>query len=164
MAVIIIMQGLPGSGKGWTIMNKLIPGAMSGVPSPLGTKGAKSYGEGRYVVSADFWFENEKGEYEFDPKLLGEAHAECLRSFVNLVQHHPDLVIVDNTNTTVAEIAPYYAVAQAFRHSVRIHQVPCDPEVAFARNQHGVPREGILAMQKRLDAFSPPPWWQIVRS
>ena len=113
------------------------------------------------VVSADHAFYDRDGKYNFDPSRLPEAHGSCLRYFVAALQDKVSHVIVDNTNTTVAEIAPYAALALAYGFDLEILFFNCDPEVAAARNTHGVPVAGVMAQHARLQETrkSLPPWW-----
>jgi predicted kinase len=94
-------------------------------------------------------------------------------------------VVVDNTNTTNEEVAPYLLVAAAYGATARIVRVSCDPETAWKRNTHGVPYAvvkladgtrgtrtpetytpgegelvgGVLAMHERLAAYKGLPHW-----
>jgi hypothetical protein len=78
--------------------------------STLAAKLAGTVGEGKsFICSADNFFVNEGGFYEFDPKLLPQAHKECYLDFINVVNFRTPLVIVDNTNLSGWEIAPYYS-------------------------------------------------------
>jgi len=137
---VTILRGIPGSGKS-TYCKKNYPNAA--------------------WYSADYYFINEKGVYAFDPSKLGEAHGYCLRGVVQHLERHPlnmDLV-VDNTNTTAVEIAPYAALAQAYGCELEIITIQCMPEVAAARNVHGVPLEGVRRMYAQLIGATLPPWW-----
>jgi hypothetical protein len=113
-------------------------------------------------VSADHFF-MEEGEYKFDVTKLGEAHASCLRRFVDLVSSgsKDNTVVVDNTNTTGTEVAPYAALATAYGHELKIITIVVDPEVAHARNVHGVPLKTVKDQYKRLERSKGkfPPWW-----
>jgi predicted kinase len=137
----IILCGVPGSGKS---------------THAKGLKGA--------LVSADSYFEQPDGSYAFDPSKLPEAHALCLRRFVEHIRlgtfkfHNGD-VVVDNTNTTVAEVAPYAALALAYGYDLVIRTIWCEPGTAWARNVHGVPLAAIKAMDARMRERQLPPWW-----
>jgi tRNA uridine 5-carbamoylmethylation protein Kti12 len=144
---VTIMQGIPGSGKSTLAQNML--------------------GEARdtdchaFIVSADDYFTNRLGEYTFDPKLLPAAHAACLRDFITCVRDwHVDHVIVDNTNTRIEEIAPYYAIAEAYGHAVRILRVVCDPHTALTRGIHNVPARTVQEMANRIEGTNYPSRWK----
>ena len=116
------------------------------------------------VFSADSFFLDGDGVYRFDPSKLGEAHAECLRDFIDVCQDPQGnkTVIVDNTNTSVSEFAPYAQVGQVYGHSVEILTWVYDPVMAHARNSHGTPLKACIDQHRRLieqTAFIPP-WWK----
>lgn len=114
-------------------------------------------GRGLLTVSADHWF-MEAGEYLFNPTELGNAHAACMRAFVEGLQSPAyDVIIVDNTNTTREEISPYLLVAQAFGADVEVFVIGQDALTSEAvqkqyaeRNEHGVPLYTIRAQCKRI--------------
>jgi len=139
MKTVIILCGISGSGKS-TRVAKFYPEAM--------------------VCSADHFF-MVGGEYRFDPSKLPQAHGSCLKQFVSCLQEKVETVVVDNTNTTVAEVAPYAALALAYGYDLRIEILKVDAQVAAARNLHGVPLVGIVKMAERLETLkdSLPPWW-----
>lgn len=142
MRKVIIMQGVPGSGKStW----------------------AKQYrdyvDENTRIVSADNFFLHFDGVYRFDPTQLSAAHGECLRTFLMCIDNGSSTIIVDNTSTTVVEIAPYYAIAEAHGYEVEILRVECDCEQAASRNSHGVPRDSVLRLQANINAFQCPSRW-----
>lgn len=145
MKQVIVMQGIPGSGKSTHIKERWW--------SPEGNV---------VVVSANHYFtELGGGTYAFDPSKLSEAHGKCFRNFIMALWTGKDVVIVDNTNTTTAEVAPYMAAAAAWGYEAEIRRIECDPEVAAARNIHGVSSAGVNAMAERLAAFQPMPWWKV---
>jgi len=116
------------------------------------------------AVSADNFFVGGDGVYRFDPSKLHLAHAQCMRQFIDLVREQPragGLVVVDNTATTVAEIAPYMAVASAYGWDAEVHDVLCDVVLAAARNTHGVPLAGCEAQARRIAESVLPPWWVV---
>jgi hypothetical protein len=117
-----------------------------------------------HVFSADNYFMR-SGSYKFDPALLPEAHNNCLRSFEDYVRtlepYNQNVLIVDNTNMSGWEIAPYYRLAEAHGWDVRVVQVVAaaqPPELA-RRSVHGVPE---AAIRRMLNAQQPlPDWWNL---
>ena len=137
MSRIVLLMGLPGSGK---------------------TTWAERQ-NGAHIISADDFFLYRP----FDPRLLPEAHAQCLVRFtraVSGVEPH-GLIIVDNTNTTLVELAPYVALAQAYGHVLEVRFFLCTPDMSERRNVHQVPRDVIDRMAQNIIATgeTAPPWW-----
>lgn len=139
MRQVVIMRGIPGSGK-TTLHKSRYPGAA--------------------VVSADHFFER-GGKYEFDPTKIGDAHRTCLRDFLAELERGTDLVVVDNTNTSLIECAPYIAVAQARHYDVSVIECCCFADIAANRNTHGVPPLVVGKLEFALnESFSGwPPFW-----
>lgn len=136
---VIVMRGIPGSGKSTYCKNNY-PGAA--------------------VYSADDYFVNDEGVYVFDPKKLPQAHGKCLKDFVfHLERPLSADAVIDNTNTTAVEVAPYAALALAYGCELEIVTIQCDPVRAWERNTHGVSVEGVKAMHKRLTEAQLMPWW-----
>lgn len=124
-----------------------------------------------HVCSADQYF-TKGGEYKFDPSQLGKAHDYCLRNFIisctlgsSLYWEGKDNevfdIIVDNTNTTMDEIAPYYRVAKALDYQVELVNLWVDSKLAAARNVHSVSERSIVQMQKRLSERVIPKYWEL---
>lgn len=139
----------------------------SGKSTHAKSLGAKSYDPfaGVQIISADDFF-MKRGVYTFDPSLLGEAHGSCIRKAVAGIMRRADLVI-DNTNCRVAEIAPYYALGEAYSYEVEIichmpdHIDQPNTLQSFAkRSSHGVPLTTIQNMQYLIDTEQLPPWWK----
>ena len=139
---VIIMQGVSGSGKSFH-----------------GAQIAREFGA--VVVSADTF----PGLYgpggSFNIGLLGAAHGACFKSAIEALQAG-ESVVVDNTNTTTLEVAPYVQAAQAFGATPRIVRVNCEAGKALARNTHGVPEAGHAGQVARLAAFEPAFHWQFI--
>lgn len=139
---VVIMQGVSGSGKS-TIAEQLMVACYDA-----------------RCVSADLYFMQD-GEYKFDQSLLGEAHKTCLRNFLETVtadpSELPELLIVDNTNTQLWEMAPYIHAAAAYGHEVEVIRCVCPVEKAAGRNLHGVPEKAVQGMADRLE--KPLPFW-----
>lgn len=115
------------------------------------------------IASADDFFSLGRLDYKFDPMKLGEAHAYCFRVFIEAVQAKVDCVYVDNTNTSVTEIAPYVLGAEAYGYTPSI--VTLRPRQTHihdiaARNTHGVPLAGVVAQDRRINDRVLPPWWK----
>ena len=148
-----ILSGVSGAGKSTWIQNQ-------------------PWADRADVHSADHYFEKD-GVYRFDPKKLSEAHGECLRGFIHGVRpgwrakemglslDDSPIQVVDNTNTTNEEIAPYYSVAKAYGYKVTLVTLRVNLELAAKRNSHGVPLAGIEAMAKRISDRRIPRFWDL---
>ncbi len=125
------------------------------------------------IVSADDFFtttymngEKEVSEYNFDPSKLSLAHGECFRAFINALLSCPGLsglVVVDNTNTTSEEIAPYILGAQAYGWDVEIvtlYPAHTTIDECYARNVHGVGFAAVEAQGSRIVGRKLMPWWK----
>lgn len=149
-----IMRGCSGSGKS-TYQKKHFPKA--------------------YVCSADDYWLDENGNYKFDVSKHGESHAWCLRKFIDMIvainhdevdfEFDPDeehLIVVDNTNTTVAELAPYAAIGTAYGWDVEIVTIDVDTDTAHPRNVHNVPQKTVHGQRRNLVANTSmiPKWWK----
>lgn len=152
---VIVLRGISGAGKS-TLAKKLASQASSKGPT--------------LIVSADQYFTYLDGSYQFDAKELPEAHGACLRRYCEaLVLGRVDgrqdidnaLVIVDNTSTTVAEAAPYMALAAAYGWEALLVTFDVAPLIAAPRNIHGVEFAGVEAQYLRLTAETKrlPPFW-----
>lgn len=137
---------------------------MVGVPGAGKSRYAQSI-TGAFAVSADDYFVGlGGGNYAFDPSKLAKAHAQCLRRFAAAAMRNERHIVVDNTNTTIVELAPYVSLALAYCYKVEIARVTCDPAIAAARNLHGVPEAAVRAMHNRIEAMFAgglPPFWPV---
>lgn len=147
---VIILRGCSGTGKSTWTRNE-----------------AQSYGRVQ-VFSADHFFEDSEGNYNFDPSKLGDAHGLCLRTFATqlmledvLEDNSKTTMVIDNTNTTAVEVAPYAQLALAYKRPLKIVTLLCDPEIAHARNAHEVPFKTVKAQHDRLTRSigKMPKWW-----
>jgi predicted kinase len=140
---VILLRGLPGSGKS-TFCKKTWPDAL--------------------ICSADDFFGN---PYKFDPALIGAAHAYCFRRFLHCLEDtqkrgldgHDVTIVVDNTAISAIEIAPYALAAAAFDAKFKVITLHCNPDIAAARNIHGVPVAGVVKMATAMVMEKLPPWW-----
>jgi len=142
-----IMMAISGSGKSTWIKNDAV--------------------EKKEICSADLFFMDD-GDYKFDRTKLGEAHGHCLKMFIKKtfsakgnaemgkkiaphLNRNPDVLYVDNTNTTEGEIAPYIAIARAYGIEPQIIHLNVLPEIAGPRNTHGVPQKSIENMYRNIE-------------
>lgn len=121
MKTLYIVRGLPGSGK-----------------SSLAKKVTE------LVYSADDFFTNKKGEYNFNAKLLGKAHEWCWGKVRDAMFIGVEAVAVANTFTQAWEAEKYYKIAEEYGYSVFV--IECQNDFG---NVHNVPQESIDAMKKR---------------
>jgi predicted kinase len=158
---VTICRGIPGSGKStWARAQ-----AETVEPAHLSDNaGVALHPEAvAVIVSADDWFVRLQPDgtlgYRFDGREIAQAHDACLRRFVAAILAAEPHVIVDNTNTTAAEMIPYVAVALAHGCEVVVRTFRVDAATAAARNVHGVPLAACEAMAKRLADTVPPYFW-----
>lgn len=128
---IEILSGLPGSGKSTYCMKQ------------------KKDNPKCLVVSADDSFKDYDGNYTFKPNLLGKAHAASLRRFLENIDYPHQKLIVDNTNLSLIEIAPYYALAEAYHHSVKVVIFRGDEALFYSRQIHQVGEDSYYGMKIR---------------
>jgi len=105
-------------------------------------------------------------EYQFDPGKLAQAHAACFKCCVEAVIRQRN-IIVDNTNCAPIEIAPYYALAEAYQYEVQIVCLMPNPgkysrkdlKIFAERSRHSVP---LLTVERQFDEISStllPQYW-----
>lgn len=147
---VIILSGVSGSGKTF-YARKLL----ADVPL-LPRFGSGSQRNGIVLSASDYMGR----DFIVDPKVLGKAHGQCLSEFVEHINCGTGLIIIDNTNTTVAEIAPYYALAEAFGYEAEIITIDYNWERAWERNVHQVPKMLVGQQAQRIAARKLPGRWK----
>ena len=127
---LILLRGLPGSGK-TTLGSVILAWPSTDKPD---------------VLSADDFFTDENGVYNFDPKKLKDAHNDCEMRCSQKMKMGTSRIVVANTFTEEWEMKPYYDLAE--RYSYRVHSL-------IVENRHGntsvhnVPDEAIVRMKNR---------------
>lgn len=131
--VLILMRGLPGSGK-TTLAKKIC-------------------GHGVVLSADDFFYQG--GKYCFDKVRLSEAHEWNKIRTRQCIQEGRSPIIIDNTNVEVWEMMPYVALALRSKYHVCVLEPDTpwkfDPRQLSLRNTHGVPRRNIDSMLERYD-------------
>lgn len=139
MKRVVIMVGLPGSGKS-TCTDRIV-------------QQCESEGKTCAVHSTDS-FHYVDGEYHFQPEKLGYYHRCNQQSFYKSVDNGVQIVVVDNTNITARDRRPYVEYAKSHGYEVEYKVVGdfTDDFVSLCavRNTHGVPYEAIARMAKRI--------------
>lgn len=129
---MIVLRGLPGSGK-------------STFAKELAQK------ENAVILSTDDII-TAHDYYIFSPDYLGLAHKlnqakaeECCKRGRN--------VIIDNTNTTLKEVQPYFDIANKYKYEFELQEMNLewswDVNECFKRNSHSVPLDVIKRMRSR---------------
>ncbi|OQR98302.1 hypothetical protein ACHHYP_08743 [Achlya hypogyna] len=143
---VVIMRGLPGSGKSTLSRHVLAMAAARGVTTAH--------------CSADMLFETPSGYYHERSKLT-EAHDMCKATFAAALAAGTAVVVVDNTHSMLWEYEGYIADATAAGYNVTVLEVPCaDACMAqrmLFRNSHGVGADVSLRMFQRWEPHAPSP-------
>lgn len=164
--ILIILRGLPGSGKTTVAKGLLRQGSRALHPcgklqdsftvsasqqkvlETLDTPADYAY------CSADDFFIGEDGVYRFNGHLIGQAHSQCQTKALAAMAQARRLVIVDNTHTQEWEYALYKKLGDVFQYTSLVLDLfdggYTDKQLA-ARNSHGVPLEAISAMRLRYE-------------
>lgn len=135
---LILMRGLPGSGKSYRA--KEIHNAAGGD------------GKSAIFSTDDYWGE----DYDFNPKLLSKAHDWNHDRTVTAMRSGVPTVIVDNTNIQKAHMEPYVQAAKDHGYEVSYEHSTApwawDTGECAKRNTHGVPHAAIKRMKAAYEA------------
>jgi predicted kinase len=126
---VIIMRGLPGSGK--STVAKLFHDA--------------------FIVSMDsFWIQPD-GTYKFDKSRINEAVQFTKDKFTSLMDVDTDLIVVDNTNTQEWEYEWFKRQAEEMGYAVHLVEVQRSILDCHAACTHQVHFLKILDMAERFE-------------
>ena len=127
--MLILVRGVPGSGKS-TYAKTLVDWY-------------------HYAIEADQYFVRIDGVYDFNPKLLKNAHDWCYNEVVDVLRNDPkETVSVANTFTRVWEMQRYIDYAKA--NDIPFKVVRC---IGRYQNVHGVPDEKVQEMLERFEDY-----------
>jgi predicted kinase len=103
--LLILMRGLPSSGKSYHA--KKLAGNTPEI-----------------IFSADHFFGFTPEEYvkNWCIEELGNAHKQCQKNARIIMQRQKPLVIIDNTNTQIREMMPYFNMAVQYNYRLEIHE------------------------------------------
>jgi len=129
---LILLRGLPGSGK--TTLGKTILRCLSS--------------DDPDVISADDFFVDEKGDYNFDVTKLKEAHADCQRRCAHRMKNEFSRIVVANTFTQKWEMDIYFEMAE--RYNYMTHTIIVENRHG-GKNVHDVPEDKLEQMKNRFE-------------
>jgi predicted kinase len=130
---LILLRGLPGSGK--TTLAKVIL-------FHLGNDNTND------VISADDFFIDENGNYNFDSSKLKEAHNDCQVRCSERMRLNIAKIVVANTFTQEWEMEVYFEMAK--RYGYRVHTVIVENRHE-SENVHGVSDKKVQQMKDRFE-------------
>ena len=130
MKVIILLRGLPGSGK-----------------STFASSYA-SMADGIHLEADMFFVDKETNEYKFDPSKLKVAHEWCQKQVEYFMRYDGGPIIVSNTFTQEWEMQPYFDIAEKYNYTV--HSLISENRHSGA-SLHGVPEVTIDKMKERFE-------------
>jgi predicted kinase len=109
---------------------------------------ANLFADPKVICTADDFFYDKEGNYNFDPKKLGQAHGECQNKFECALQDESvKLVIVANTNVKPSDYQ--YYIEKANEYGLKIISVVLEKRHAN-KSVHNVPD---FVLQRQHDAL-----------
>lgn len=129
---LILLRGIPGSGK--STLGDVILHCPGSNPSD--------------VLSADNFFIDHKGNYNFDVTKLKQAHNECQQKCAERMKLELSRIVVANTFTEKWEMESYYEMAE--RYGYRVHSLIVENRHNGV-NIHDVPEEKLEQMKNRFE-------------
>ena len=126
MADLILVRGLPGSGK---------------------STFAQDFAYDYVRLEADMWFTDHLGNYNWNAINIRQAHAWCLET-ARILLNNGQSVVVSNTFTTLKEMQPYIDHAKLLDIEVRVYRMTKN-----YGSIHNVPDEAIKRMVDRFQGY-----------
>ena len=129
---LILLRGIPGSGKS-TLAEIILQWPSTETPD---------------ILSADDFFIDDKGVYNFDSAKLKEAHNFCQYRCSEKMRQKISRIVVANTFTQEWEMEKYFEMGE--RYNYRVHSVIVENR-HNSINIHGVSDEKLQIMRDRFD-------------
>jgi predicted kinase len=129
---LILLRGIPGSGK-TTLGSVILRCVGSDQPD---------------VLSADDYFIDSNGNYNFDVTKLKEAHNDCQVRCANKMKNEFSKIVVANTFTQEWEMKIYFDMAERYKY--RVHTVIVENRHG-GENVHNVPEDKLQQMKDRFE-------------
>ena len=128
MKNLILLRGVPGAGK------STVADAITDIKTN--------------IISADMFFEDEKGNYNFDGSKLRQAHQWCQDQVRGRMKWSKTPVVVANTFTREWEMTSYIEMAQEYGY--KVHSLIVENRHG-SDNVHSVPMEKVQEMKDRFE-------------
>ena len=132
---LYIIRGLPGSGKS-TLGAKLADTCYYYHPTHGGVR--------PYSFSADDWFTDQDGSYNFVPEELSDAHEDCRARVLGAMLSEVENIAVCNTFSQAWEAEPYLKLCNMHGYTPVV--LECQNKFD---NVHDVSQESVDAMAER---------------
>jgi predicted kinase len=129
---LILLRGIPGSGK--STLAEII------LDTPQNSKS--------HILSADDFFTDEDGNYNFDASKLKVAHNNCQFRCYEKMRQGIKRIVIANTFTQEWEMKEYFEMAKTYNY--RVHTIIVENRHEGI-NQHGVPDDKLEVMKKRFE-------------
>ena len=136
---VVILRGLPGSGKSFIAHNC----------SEFHQESSKVA-----ICAADDYF-MEGDSYRFNPDLLPKAHSYCLNQFLIALSSKKELIVLDNTNSKLWEYQIYNYLCKILGCTCHVLEVCCPnatvAEMYRSRNVHNIDPTATMRIFQRWD-------------
>lgn len=131
---LIILRGLPGSGKS-RIAKRLV---------------------GNGVIHSTDNYLSKKGKYEFDHDNIARYHRFNLIDSIRSMKKGISPIIIDNTNIMAFHCMNYVEQGKIYGYEIEVIEADTpwvfDVEELVKRNSHGVPRDTIIDMLQKYES------------
>tara|TARA_Y100000817_G_C16795214_1_gene517028 strand:- start:531 stop:947 length:417 start_codon:yes stop_codon:yes gene_type:complete len=134
MKNLILVRGVSGSGK--TTFANLIYGITNTAVMNV------------TALSADDYFTDEKGNYNFNASQLGFAHHSCQTKAKQAMENDVELILVHNTFTEEWEMEEYFNLADKYGYNVSSIVVE---NRHGSKSVHNVPESAITRQKDRFE-------------